>query len=354
MTDETRHVYVPGLDVLRAIAVLLTFAMHFAWLYGALFLGVDLESKYLPDATGIESAVVIWLHYSLHGVFLFFMISGYLIGRLWLRDSPPQLSHYLWQRCKRIFPAFWAALLGAWLLAAWRGGAATATKMQDVLLNATLLNWFNPAASPPWLIPSWSLQVEWLFYLTIPLLALLLRGKSFKSSLATLLIIAVLVAAGLKGLGERHFAYPLFFAVGIVVAMLGNAKPEKFARLAARLPRWLPWLLLFALLLGYAALEPIGRVKPAWGFTVFDLFALAFVPVGGVFFVSVGFAANRRVMPRGLYWLGRVSYSFYLWHLIVLIALFDVAAKVPAARETLMQLPWGVRATLLCAAGFAL
>jgi peptidoglycan/LPS O-acetylase OafA/YrhL len=345
---DTTSARLPGLDLLRAFAVLLTILMHFAWLYAATFLGHDLEHVSLRAATSTEQAWVFAQYYGLYGVYLFFMISGYLIARQWLRPASVPLAAYLRDRGRRIFPAFWAALAGVYGLSLLRG-LPPPHRYGDVLANATLVNWFDPPASPPWLIVSWSLQVEWLFYLAMPLLAWLLRGRTTQWQRAVLWIVAIGLAVALKSLGERHFAYPVFFALGIAVCI-----DAKLVHLWAKKLRVLPLLIvLFALQLAYAVAAPVGEPKAPWHFGHFDAFALCFAVAGGLTFVAVSFAPPSWMLRRPLLWLGRISYSVYLWHLTVLIAVFEVVAKTEI-KSQMLAWPWGVRWALLLAIGAGL
>lgn len=334
-----------GIDALRAVAVLLTFAMHYSWFYSAMYLALDPEHTTLASATTLEQALALLPYFSLYGVYLFFMISGYLIGGRWLREDSPPILDYVRDRAWRIFPAFWVALVAAWALTRARGISIDAS-VADVLFNASLLNWFAPEAHPPWLIVSWSLQVEWLFYLAMPIVAWLLRQVPQTARVWALWIIVAMLCVMLKSLGERHFAYPAFFAVGIVVAL-----KETEARHWAAHIRMFPVIAAMLVLHGlYAFAEPIGAAKPPWSIGFFDGFSLLFVLVGGAFFIKITFDPPRWAVPRVMIALGRISYSFYLWHLLVLIAIFDLANKTSVS-SWVIALPSWLRGLLLFSLG---
>ena len=319
--------------------------MHYSWFYLATYLAIDPEHTTLASATTLEQALALLPYFSLYGVYLFFMISGYLIGGRWLREDSPPIFDYMRDRAWRIFPAFWVALWAAWALTHARGISLDAS-LVDVLFNATLLNWFAPAAHPPWLIVSWSLQVEWFFYLAMPIIAWLLRRVPQTARVSTLWIIAAMLCVMLKSIGERHFAYPAFFAVGIFVAL----KETDARQLAARI-RMFPVIAAMLVLHGaYAFAEPIGAAKPPWSIGFFDGFSFLFVLVGGAFFIKLTFEPPKWVVTRAMIALGRISYSFYLWHLLVLIAVFDLATKTSVA-SWVVALPSLLRAGLLLSLG---
>ena len=53
------------------------------------------------------SALLFWLYRSHHGVFLFFVLSGFLIGRMWWpRQAHAATARFAWRRTLRIYPAF--------------------------------------------------------------------------------------------------------------------------------------------------------------------------------------------------------------------------------------------------------
>lgn len=339
---------IEGVDATRAIAVALTYAMHFSWFYVTNFLHIDPEKATLVDTRNVEAFVTLVPYFSLYGVYLFFMISGYLIASQWLRHDTPPIARYISLRATRIFPAFWVALLVAWGLAQLRGTNQPGT-IGCALQDATLLNWFAPAYCPPALIVSWSLQIEWIFYLSMPMLAAALRAVPSRTRPFVLWCVAILVSAALKSIGERYFAYPLFFAVGIHVAIdAGAAK-----RLATTVNLWGVIAAVLALQIGYSALAPIGAQKEPWHFGTFDVFAAAFVFIGGALFVKIVFHPAQWLISKPILLLGRISYSFYLWHLLVLICVFDALHKFQWI-QTLTAWSWLARWSLLMAVSIAL
>jgi len=340
--------FIAGFSAVRAIAVALTYLMHFSWFYAATYLGMDLEGRSLVGAPSVETALTIASYYSLHGVYLFFMVSGFLIGRMWLDEPAPSLKTYLWHRAQRIFPALWAALLLTFIVSHLRGVALPSTPW-DIAQNAFLLNWFDPMHSPPWLLVSWSLQVEWLFYLLIPVVTVILRGQSKRVILVRLWMVTALLMLLFKSLGDRYFAYPLFFALG-VSAVVMHRRLEGIAKRIS-----LGWIVMALMLIqiGYAMLEPIGAAKPSWQIGPYDLFVLLYTTVGGALFVRVAFAPSRIALSAIIVSLGKISYSFFLWHLLVLTGLFALATN-PSLNAVLREVAWPVRWVGLLTLGFAL
>src|SRR5258708_1768829 len=162
--------YLPGLDGLRALAVLAVIAYHeqFGWAPGGLL-----------------------------GVGVFFTLSGYLITSLllaqWAASGRMHLGQFWLARARRLLPALFVmlAVVTAWVtiadrarLAGLRGAvAAAATYSSNWYAVVQQRSYFARFAPPVPLDHLWSLAVEEQFYLIWPSLLLLLlivlrrRGK---------------------------------------------------------------------------------------------------------------------------------------------------------------------------------
>ncbi|HEX3490041.1 MAG TPA: acyltransferase, partial [Streptosporangiaceae bacterium] len=152
--------YLPGLDGLRAIAVLAVVAYH---------IGLS------------------WAPGGLLGVGVFFTLSGYIITDLLLgqqaRTGSLQLVDFWFRRARRLLPALfvmlivvvsWVALLDRSQLAALRGMVASAALyVSNWWLIAQHQSYFSRFGPPSSLGHLWSLAVEEQFYLVWPWLVLL-------------------------------------------------------------------------------------------------------------------------------------------------------------------------------------
>ena len=251
-----------------------------------------------------------------HGVEIFFMISGYVIVLSLRRHA--SLGGFLVDRCLRIFPLWMPMALLIGVLAPWLGGPALQQPGAFSWLLVVLANLFllPPLLPLPMLHPaSWSLSVEWLFYLAAAGAAALARGQ-WLPRLLRWAVVAVVAAAAL-------WAWPvaLCFLIGVAVALVPQAltPPQRWQLLAA------PALLLFLLLW--------RSVDAAALSTGSDLASLLqhgqALPLAGALFAgTVGLAclcapASRAMPVLRSGWmqrLGTISYSFYLWHLLVMFA----------------------------------
>jgi peptidoglycan/LPS O-acetylase OafA/YrhL len=119
------------------------------------------------------------------GVDVFFVISGFLmtniiVGRL--REGRFRLGDFYLSRLRRIWPALVALCLALWLIGAtlldpwtFQGIAADIPGVLAFVSNIVLVGregYFAPDEHANWLLHTWSLSVEWQFYLLYPLLLL--------------------------------------------------------------------------------------------------------------------------------------------------------------------------------------
>jgi peptidoglycan/LPS O-acetylase OafA/YrhL len=319
--------YVPELDGLRALSVLLVVTVH---LYDA-----DRLWRWLDGGKGVT---------------IFFLLSGYLITTLALREEGRRgavsLAAFYVRRGLRIFPLYYFTL-GLYCLLILGLGASPHLRpaLEDALpwylLYFQEVPFFGRMIAAGQDLPffqSWSLGIEEKFYLLWPLLAFVLwRGRAARRRGAT----ALLAAAFLLG-----------------PAALAGADPS--LRLVARsLTSYAPILAgcLVAFLLDdgrcYGRLRVLGR-GPALAAAAGLLLAVHFarpwlpecpVPFGGdalyvlaasafLAAVLVGEGPVQRLLRAGpLVFVGRLSYGIYLVHVlaIALVCKITPAAAGPAA-----------------------
>lgn len=188
--------YLPGLDGLRAIAVLAVIVYHANknWLPGG-FLGVE----------------------------VFFVISGYLITLLLINESQQQgrisFKRFWIRRARRLLPAMWTLLLGVTMYASLFEREELGKLRGDVIAAFVyVFNWFKIWSGSSYFDASaldplrhlWSLAVEEQFYLVWPLLIALVMKRFGRRpaklgviflgiSIAISLYVATSYAAGVRG-----------------------------------------------------------------------------------------------------------------------------------------------------------
>ena len=306
-----------GLDLLRALAICLTCAMHFIWATGAWQYQRDFEMFPVSAARTWDEGVWMWLYHSQHGVYLFFVLSGYLLSQRWLVGQNTRLRPYLTDRAWRTLPGAWLALLVA------LGMLALANQMPENgalrwLENAFFLNWFRHDDTHHLLIVTWSLQAEWLFYLSLPVVAWCARvlGNTQQQRVIAVLVCGIVAMALLKLMSIRGAAYALFFTTGAVCAL----KQKDWRATIQKTPWWLVIGPYVAVNFIYAWTTATAARLQASGFGAFEWHAVAFALVSGALLLkSAEHTYGDNLFVRTGRYIGRISYSIYLWHLLVLI-----------------------------------
>lgn len=160
----------PALDGLRAVAAIMVFAFH----YGG------------PSWTWLTG----WI-----GVHLFFVLSGFLITTLLLREEQRygkvSLRAFYLRRFFRIMPVYLLVLFLTWGLARLNGTADAVERLMAYYL--LLLNDFMPADAP--YLHSWTIGIEQKFYLFWPAIAFVLVTAAFRRRLAVTAGLIVLLIA---------------------------------------------------------------------------------------------------------------------------------------------------------------
>jgi peptidoglycan/LPS O-acetylase OafA/YrhL len=291
--------YVPELDGLRGVAILLVLASH----------------------TPLSAVVP----FGGSGVDLFFVLSGYLITSILLKSkgSPAYVRNFYIRRGLRIWPLYAVLLVFCYAIAArFIPALGFAPDSYPWYWYALYLqNFAIRDPGPIELSVTWSLAIEEQFYLVWPWVVRRLSARQL-----TLLLIGMVVAAPVcraiaayaLGLPQR-FAYALTFcrmdaiAAGALIATLKEAWPTSRADVEA------------------VASRAVVLLPLAWGLSYFPAFrssSLTFVvmnsltPIGYAGLLSVVLSnhfgrLNRWLSASALRYTGKISYGLYIYHMIV-------------------------------------
>jgi peptidoglycan/LPS O-acetylase OafA/YrhL len=271
------------------------------------------------------------------GVDVFFVISGYLMTRVILGRIDEGrfglLAFYL-ARLRRIWPALVVlcavlALAGAFALDPWtyqRSMRDTPAALFFVsnLLFARRVGYFAPSEHGTWLLHTWSLSVEWQFYLLYPLLLIgLFAVAPVRRRLWLILGLVTALSFALALWGWTRSSEASFYLLPTRAwELLAGALVMGAQR------RWKPGGAMRAVChaLGLAAIATgavVADASPGWPS------ATALLPVGGAALVIAAgvrrtFWAENPVVTA----IGRASYSIYIWHWPVILALRET--ELPA------------------------
>jgi peptidoglycan/LPS O-acetylase OafA/YrhL len=158
---------IPSLDGLRAISILLVVASH---------VSVGIFHDHSSTFTRTQSIVQMLFLVGHLGVTVFFVISGFLITTLLLKEEPISLRRFYFRRTLRIFPPYYFYLLTI-LVAGLLGFVSIDGQNTVAAFTYTRNYFFHENAPDAWFLAhTWSLCVEEQFYLIFPA-TLVLLGK---------------------------------------------------------------------------------------------------------------------------------------------------------------------------------
>ncbi|RDS84537.1 acyltransferase [Dyella monticola] len=329
--DDYRLGYRGDIEGLRALAILLVIGAHAA----------------VPGFSG-----------GFVGVDAFFVLSGFLITGLLIQEftktgSLSFTSFYI-RRLRRLLPALIAMLLVCSALAALvlvpntqisqaMSGLSATAWLSNVHFAFQKADYFSPGTETNIYLHTWSLGVEEQFYLVWPVLIYVVLRKSAGEGLERLrgwmLAVAVLslTACIVATYGYPQLAFYMMplrawqFSMGALVWLEFRERSGwLFARIAsAGVSATLGWLGLL-MILGSGCL--LNANKPYPGF-------YAVIPTAGAALVlatgSIGQAggAQRLLSVSPLQSIGRISYSWYLWHWpMLLLGYALVGSHAPVCR----------------------
>jgi peptidoglycan/LPS O-acetylase OafA/YrhL len=269
------------------------------------------------------------------GVDLFFMLSGFIIAHVYWRDflEPTRQTwfRFVALRLARLWPAHIAviALFVAMMLgvALWRGTSADLSPLAlELLLHPFLAH--NWGIVPETLVnyPSWSVSAEFLAYLLFPLQVVLFRRIENAWLLALCvplalllcwLLLSVLLGSPLIDPGpQANIRVLCEFAMGVALWRLWRG--GHFAHL--------PWtVIVAACALGIVAVAALTPPRHVLDYLIVLLMAPLLLGLAHGAGAFSGVLASRPMV-----YLGEISYSVYLMHILAIVC----------ARPVIRRLPW--------------
>jgi peptidoglycan/LPS O-acetylase OafA/YrhL len=324
------------------------------------------DRKFRPDVEGLRAiavALVVLFHAGVPGltggfvgVDVFFVISGFVITGVLLRERTGSgrnsVLAFYGRRSRRIIPAatlviivtvlasyHWLGFLMGGNVA--RDGRAAATFWVNFHFIATGTNYWTSQLPPSPLQNYWSLSVEEQFYVAYPVLfigvaAIAIRRVDLRHRISLMLTAAIAVSFWWSIAQTSSNATAAYFspftrawelALGALVAM----NVRHLARLPVRMAAVITWLGLGGILLSgflYSSSTPYPGSAVA-----LPVISTAGVIAGGT--AGFRFGAEMLLHLRPFQWLGRISYSLYLWHWPLLIIPMEYAGHQLSLKDNL-------------------
>ena len=324
----------PALTGVRAVAALLVVFTHAAFATG-----------YLTH--GYLGAIYARLEI---GVAIFFVLSGFLLFRPWVRAAAggapsPSVRRYAGRRVRRVVPAYVVTVVATFEIYTVFTPAPNPGQSWHGLIRHLTFTQIYTADSPttilhPGLSQMWSMAVEITFYAALPALAYLLlqvlcrgewRPRRALAGLAGLAavspawIILVLTTDVLPNSASMWLpAHLAWFVGGMALAVLQALGSRCPARVA--IPLALALYLLVSTPVGGALLGPIPAWAPVAKSLLYAAIAtLAVAPLA----LGPGGWYSRLLASRPMVWLGEISYEVFLLHVVVMALVMDLVLRWP-------------------------
>jgi peptidoglycan/LPS O-acetylase OafA/YrhL len=315
------------------------------------------DRRFRPDVQGLRALAVTlvvlyhagvpWLSGGYVGVDVFFVVSGFVITGLLLRErsnaGKTSLLGFYARRARRILPAatlvtvftvlatyHWLGFIqGARAAISGRWAAVFLANLNDIRMGT---NYFSQGAQTSPFLHYWSLSVEEQFYVVFPFLfvgvALLFRQRSIRAKLA--IILAVIIAGSLTlSVIQTHsspvvayfspFTRAWELALGGLLASSGPVL-RRLNQVPATVITWLGLAGIITASITYSNSTSYPGIAVA-----LPVLATALVIAGGSVAPRFGseFVLGRWLGIKG----GDISYSLYLWHFPILVIAAEAATS---------------------------
>jgi peptidoglycan/LPS O-acetylase OafA/YrhL len=284
-----------------------------------------------------SSAVTPGLVAAKSGVYLFFVLSAFLLTRQFLtadltaRTTPRFLSEYMFRRCARILPLYAIAIFAHYAVGFVIPGKSCVIHDAAAVFKSLLM---NKGYGHFWTIP-----IEFIFYFILPIVALVGVGASDKRrallAYVTFVGLSVILLDEQVDFGVAAFAY--IFVSGATLALADVHFRQVIARVPSAAVSSLGLLALVAFVAIWPTLQPYGlsyshveNLRSLW--TACSCALIAACLWGAKWFRWI-------FENRVLRFIGAVSFSVYVWHMLVYAAVDNLANGMSA--EVRHVIAWG-------------
>lgn len=297
--------------------------------------------QFRNDINGLRAIAVIavvlfhfnpsWLPGGFAGVDVFFVISGFLMTGIIFKGIEQEnfsiLKFYI-ARANRIIPAL-AALCLVMLLFGWLYltpldyEALGKHVASSILFISNIIYWkesgyFDAASHGKWLLHTWSLSVEWQFYIIYPLILVAMRKFMSINLMKKVLLFSTILGFVLCIIITYMWPSPAYYLLPARAweMMIGGVAFLYPMKLKEERKKHLEWL---GLILIFASYFLISEDSPWPGY-------LSFFPVLGAFLI-IQAQRNNSLITNNVFSqkIGAWSYSIYLWHWPFVVAIYSLS-----------------------------
>jgi exopolysaccharide production protein ExoZ len=294
-----------GLDAVRGLAALLVVLFHINRLMGEQYGGLPLGG---------------WIEIGDIGVDIFFVLSGFLMYCMHQNELGERgaVLPFVKKRLCRILPMYWLALLCTMIMNAFSLSA------DDISIETAFFNLFLIQPSEETIVGvSWTLTLELIFYgVFISALMNRLCGQLAMTLWVVFIVSNEVFDISFSLIGSL---FNLYFVFGIIAGVVANSAQ------AGESPSFKinksPGVIMCVLIFSLAMFEMTSNGDNE----LLNVVTKGCIISGLVVFASLLVYKNKNIIMQVLLWLGRCSYTLYLFHLIiasVVLKLFNLTMAI--------------------------
>lgn len=242
-----------------------------------------------------------------HAVDVFIILSGFVISSL-VSTRNDSWTTFLIKRFFRLWPVFVVCMILTSTAPMFEPGFQSnwfALISNLTMLHGMIPEWLCPHVTTGYLPPSWSISLEWQFYIIAPFII----PSIFKARVWPILLLIVCLGLTMLHIGADSYIYPSLLAFKLHLFFVGILSYSAWRQLGK-----MPYKIPLTTAIGIAAL--IAALTKSIPITIWTGAMLSIIPG------SLSCFAERhhpKFIARSLCWLGEISYPTYLCHWAILL-----------------------------------